>query len=226
MITATTNAAEVQKTFRQYAALNKRSVSELLNNKLRDILIKAINLTKRVLPDQISQELGFKITTNVVTKRGKNRKVTSYSLRKLNNNSGVARVHAIINARRGKQGLDGLQGKEMDKASSKLIRARKFATGFAVVGWFNALKGLKGIAKGGSEKPLKVNLVGKAKGSVTPAKQNQLRTFAVAENKVRIKSDVISDGLAKAIQFVTKDMEQYIEKKLTENAIKAGFRKG
>ncbi len=145
-------------------------------------------------------------------------------------------VGRLINKRRGARGEKGLYGDAMAEAVIAVLANRLRSVAFLKSGWLRAIKTLEPLAERirGNSVPRKDSTVkeyGKAKGDARPAREGAIITMATIRNLAIAKHDK-HDALGKfggpalqrAIDFETRSMNDYIERKLRDAANEAGIK--
>lgn len=200
----TVNSREFSAALRQYVLLSKRDIPTICNTKAFYIARRAVVETPAVKPGEIRSFI----------RRG----------------SGAA-IGKIINARRGKRGEKGLYGEAMAEMVATVLAARLRSRAFLKSGWLWAVKKLAPYAeKIGARNPRGAKVYGKAKGDAVPATQGWrvtakiINTTTAAWDKRDGAGEIATPALQRAIDFESKSMLAYIEKKLRQSAQRSGIR--
>lgn len=209
------------ETLKRYMEHTKKDLAEVVNTKAFFVCLKALKHTPAARAAQIERELRQKI----IVDRPEGKTIIRRSRK------GVARINLIVNARRKKKGLPGLQGAAMEAESLKVINARKASVGFAKAGWVWALRDLAPLVPSAARYAQTHNIrIGStplgssvaAQPSVTPTAQIANRAFprrtANASSAQRLR-DLMTYALARAIDEEEDDMLQYIERKMQARAV-------
>lgn len=222
---------------REIVRTSSREAPDVLNSRLRFILIKALRFTVKANAEKIAFELGRIGSTLGFTKKGRLRKGGRGSKALLRNDSFAAR---IVNARRRDfAGPDFmLWGAALDQAAAKLIAARVRSVGFIKSGWLWALRQLAPFVKSGprANPDREARAFGQPKGMAIPARNNARGVFeARAENRALIAGGgkfraegahnplpVAEAGLARAFADEKTEMERHLREKLVKAARAAG----
>lgn len=198
---------EFQKTFNEYLLWNKRLPSQLINNKLYFISLRAMQETKAVKGETIRADL------SVPSKNNAKRTL------------GEVLTWQYLQAK----GKIPKKTKTIVGKIEKFIRRRISHTGFLRSGWFQALKILdfynrkagpdsaKFSKKYAPKKPPGVKQLGKPKGTCFPALQNRTVVKGTIQNWVGNGTNndpkihkLIQDGLTKAVKHEIASMRVYI----------------
>jgi len=202
--------AKFDSVLNEYMKWTSRTLEEALNSKAYMIARKALWFTKKADREDIKS-----------------------SLRRLGLSSRGTespRGALIINAARAKQGLPGLHGRAMAEAINALEAARLRSIGFLKSGWIPAIRILEGFAKdkgGAAPRDSAARVYGQEKGAAYPATADKLS--AVIVNSVgtqgRDRNNVLERIGGPALDLAFYDeansMQDYIEKKMNEDALKA-----
>lgn len=131
-------------------------------------------------------------------------------------------IYRLINRRRGRRGIPGLYGTNMEEAASRLMGMRMKGIGFIRLGWASAMRDLnpfvsfrKSVAGTGKDSAGLDRRKGGRLGYATPA--TVARPFVDIANRVRIKSktglDLVKLGmpaLRQAMRDEAKEMERHL----------------
>jgi ribosomal protein S12 len=200
--------------------LTERSTTEELNQRAMNVAGRAMNNTKMADKAQIQRTLGEvgRAITFKVLKSGRNAKRVMRGARLFaaaNNRQGGPRAALIINARRAKKGLPGLEGREMESAIRKMVGAKLRSVGFKKSGYIPAIRALaRGI-----DKPFYIgkmqgiSIRGAKKGAGSPA--IRFHQVATIENSVKdITSVPDEQALQNALDQEGNEMVQHFSDKL------------
>ena len=209
--------------------LTERGTTEELNPRALNVAGRAMNNTKMADRAQIQRTLGEvgRAITYKVTKTGKNKGRTrivrgARLFAAANNGQGGPRAALMINARRAKKGLPGLEGHAMEAAIRKMVGAKLRSVGFKKSGYIPAIRALaRGI-----EKPFYIGQMqgfairGVKKGAGSPAVR--FHQVATIENSVRdITSGPDEQALQNALDQEGQEMVQHFSERL--NAVAEEF---
>lgn len=198
---------------RDYMAVSPHTFEEILNRKLWSIIFNAWKNTPVATRAQIEHDLniiGYKLKRSKKTgKVSRGRSIIGASV-----------LNLMINARRGKQGLKGLYGKEMAKASSKIAGARLRASGTMRRGWTRAMLALSPYAKASVPGEAFGGRLPSGRGSGTPAQPGwnarAEATFEVLIEKGARFDPRVEQALENAFRAEEASMRSYIEEKMNE----------
>ncbi len=201
----TVDLKEFTATLRKYAELSKRDPALICNTKAFIITRKAIYKMPKATKVQIKEDLMAK---------GRN---------------GAPIAALLVNKARRAEGLKGLAGTAMAKAVAALIKARKIAT--LRGGNVDILKALAPHIDKNVTTGLERTTQGKPKGFATPAKvgfwvcQTLMQSIAGAKWDTRdTATPKATPAWQSAFNEEASSMEDYIFKKLTGTARKAGIK--
>jgi len=208
MATFKIDTREFDRTLRNYSAFSSRDVRTIVNTKAFYIARRAVIETPKANSKEVrefSNKLGFK---------------------------GAQMAGIIINKRRGNRNEKGLYGKPMAKAVAMMKAARLKSVSFLKSGWLPAIKTLQPLAEkiGAQNVASTIRQVGKVKGAATPAGTGPVAT-AIIQNMADAKHDTKDalmqlggPALQRAIDFETRSMRGYVERKLRQSASSLGIR--
>lgn len=213
----TLDMREFNRTFRQYAALNKRKLPQIINAKLYTIAKKAQDYTPKADRAQIMAELGATSYQSVSRKTGKTTTRNRYKPTRL--------VNRIVQSRRRKKGLEPLAKAELRKEARKLIAARLRGVGTLKAGFVRGLWSLAKAAKlyipysRNLPKVKRVSKAWEARPGWNPKAMFQYRTLARPHGRssLQVHPEVVK-AFNKAWQWGIKDMKQYIARKMRPDA--------
>lgn len=202
------DAKEFNRTLEAYRKITKRTEPEIVNT-------KAYFIARRAIVETMKADKG--------------------KIRSLFNKQTQEIVGKIINKRRGLRGEKGLYGEAMAEAQAMMKASRLRAVGFMKSGWLWVVKGLDSYVKskrGAARSDSSVKAFGAPKGKAIPARPSSVKVFAVIRNFAQSKESTTKDplgvygmpGLKKAVDFETKSMLEYMEKKLKGAAKEAGIK--
>lgn len=207
---------EFQAALRQYLAKTEKSLAPALNTKMFYIGRGAHRNTPQADRSKIEAELGV-----IAYKISKSKKTGKFARRKaIVGGSGPRLVYAIINARLGRAGKKGLQGKEMAAAAKRLLGKRFRGIGTEKDGWLHAIRKFgaaigQGFTKDGGAGRLK----GKSVGTVAKDGWNPECTLEYNVNSYDTKHKQYLDprtvrALQQAFTDETRSMQEHLRKKL------------
>ncbi len=218
------NTAEFQRTLRRYREFSKRDLATIVNTKALFIARRALRETPKADKAKIAKELGR------IIKTGKN----AGKLRLAKGSQHDAPLAALIINKRLGTGR-GLRGEAMAKTIRSFIASRMRSIAFLKSGWIPAIKALSPFAelRGAPRQGPAPVQYGRPKGSGTPARGSTWNPKAIIENAAGDNKEnrgaLITYGgpaLQAAVDAETASMKEYIGRKLTESAAKAGIRTG
>lgn len=232
------NTTEFNRNANAYAIRVKRSLPEAINRKMAWINRKALWYTPKADYLKMGNQLGQ------LLKAGRNRKGQSSKLTmargKFFNSARTAAaplLALIINARRGRKGLPGLQGKEMKKEFQKVFGARARSIGFLKSGWLPALALFRRFSGKGAgarglppeDKAARQSKSGNQKGGGKIATES--RPTAIIWNTASGKRDhkqalikYGSPALQRAYYEEVADLKQFLTKQFVQDAKAQGIR--
>ena len=125
----------------------EHETTEELNQRAMNVAGRAMNNTRMADKGQIQRTLGEvgRAISFKVLKSGKNAKRAVRGARLFaasNNKQGGPRAALIINSRRAKRGLPGLEGREMESAIRKMVGAKLRSVGFKKSGYIPAIRAM------------------------------------------------------------------------------------
>lgn len=218
------DSSKFEAALREYMVKCPQTLETILNKKMYFILRGAWQGTPKVERSKIEQELGV-----VAYKIRKSRKTGKFSRGAAVHAKGAI-VHAIINARRRKAGLKGLQGKEMDRAVRRLQAARFRGAGILKRGWLRSLLTFSSKAR---ESMVAANdgRLPAGRGQPRPAEAGW-NPIASTTYEVNIDSTGnaridprVERALATSFEAERASMQQYIERKIQEEIEREGLNK-
>lgn len=193
-VSLTTDLSAFRASLRKVLIATKKEEADIVNKALKDVAFRAASFTEKADPAKIEASLMHdKIALKMASKR----------LKEQSGEIGGKRVTRKLIALRARQ----------------LINRRKKVIGYARAGWFPAIRAFGGTIRGSGtarviSPPAKL-------GSATPATASKLfgeivnyvydKMKGKASSQSRAKMEA---ALQKAIVFVTKDREQYAQRKL------------
>lgn len=208
---ATFDISSLQRAIDRLAPLTKKTLPEIVNQRLLNIAGRALNATRKASKLEIQARLGeigreLKRSKAGKIRRGK-RLYASIDVR----GQSVPLAALLINSARGAKGEKGLTGKEMAAAIKKKVAARQRSVGFNAIGYVPGIRSLaRSVTKPfliGNFRGLAVR--GQAKGEATPATESFV---PVAEliNKVDSILKVDKGALQQAINEEAREIERHI----------------
>ena len=196
--------AEFRSALKKYVQFSRRDIATIVNTKAFYIARRAVAETPAVKAGEIRDFI--------------------------RRDSG-ATIGRIINARMKKRGEKGLYGDTMAKMAATVLGARLRSRAFLKSGWLWAVKKLAPYAeKIGTTSTRGARAIGKAKGDAIPATQGWrvsakiINTVSAAWDKREGAAEVAVPALQRAIDFESKSMLEYVERKLNQSAGLAGIR--
>lgn len=231
------NTREFEATLRAYARESSKDFDEICLEKGFQLAggfgaanPGALQLTRHADAGRIAREMAQTVSeTQKVSKTGK-----VSVRRKLSFGVGDKDLLSarIVNWRRRKEGLPPLWGQKLTAASKALTQARMKSVNFVRSGWLGTIAKLAPLLKkagraGG------IREKGRLKGAAEMIGFGTNRPSVVIVNRAmnperrdnphitpaRLKA-LADEGLARAMQFVTRDMVAYMERKLQKTADK------
>lgn len=209
---------KVRRTLREYAAVSRKTETQIVNQKSADWARFAAEETKKASSAAIQKELGRTVFGIGFNKKGR-QVITKAKSSDVMENSLASR---IVNATRKRQGLKMLWGKPLKAAAVKLIRARVRSIAFLSSGWQDSWGSLKKQAKGIVGFVALRNRGKKAVGTATVARES-VRPMATITNGAADNPQAgkfVQEGLLRGLPRVIADMHQYIDRKMKEAAKK------
>lgn len=215
---------DFNRTMKKYLSVNRRENAELINKKGSQFSAVAFNRTIVAGGAKNGAKTREQGIRNVIRELRQPRNDGNDKGHRRWKNLGEAIIQQDYYKWRGKYYSDAQISKEL----SKLIRVRTSKIGFLKAGWLPALKRLnreaiknKYVSKDFIDRfmhrelrtaaTLGVNASGKDKGSVTVA--TKFRQVVTITNSVHVGQKYIVDAARSALEYVRRDMLQYIAKK-------------
>jgi hypothetical protein len=201
------------KAFAEYMRFNKRTIPEVINNKVYFVARNAVNTTVAASKESIREDL---LKSSAVA-------------------PGVPLAAVLVQKGRQTAGKSagsrkGLAGEKMAAAIEKLIRVRQATANFLRAGWIAAIKAVEPAikSKSGAPKYPKTKTKGVPKGGAKAATENPFwKATAQIWNSVQggMKPSpkvqaLLTEGLNQAIALEVQSMAGYVEKKLQAGADK------
>jgi hypothetical protein len=226
--------SEFNRTLKKYRELSSRDPETIANTKAFYIARRATVVTPKANKSKIKRDLLSEITTEIKL-LGQRIRITKSGIKRgkfITEKITAPLVALIINARRGKKGLRGLEGNAMAEASNLLIAIRLKSVAFIKSGWLPAIKALEPLAAKGRapNQDRTAETVGAQKGGAMPAR-GFWKAVATIWNSAEATRDnkraLVTYGgpaLQQAVDFEESSMRQYIEDKLKETAKAAGVK--
>jgi hypothetical protein len=218
--------SKFDSTLEEYSKVSKRTHAEIVNTKAFYIARKAIWFTPKADSYKMKQQLGGIVTVKAIGRKGK--MVKRRQLQLVTASQHAAPLAAlIVNARRGKQGMPGLYGKEMEKAIREMLAGRAKSVGFLKSGWLEAVHVLAPLVKdksGASPSDPAARQVGRPKGDATPAQPGDNPSAEIvnlASARRDYKGALIRFGEPALQQAITDEefsMRDYIDSKMKPDA--------
>lgn len=235
--TASFDSREFRQVLGDLAITGKRTVTEEVNQRAMNVAVRAFKLIpphdvgakRREVKAYMDTQLSQRVQQN---KTGKNKgKFRKMGARK----NQLMRKHLIIQARRAKQGLKGLYGNSMRKASGELSRAAQISQGYLKSVFIPIIVGLYPVVKFRPPASL-TNSVSRWPGSsghgkATPAKEGD-KPVALLETVTKVISG--QEPKARLIQVIaftqalrdeTSEMKSHLAERLARHFRKASARK-
>lgn len=192
--TLTADLTAFRASLRKVSAATKKEYPDIVNKALKDVGFRAASFTDKADPAKIEQDLW----------RDKiGLKLAARTLKQQSGQVGGKRVTRRLIALRTKQ----------------LIARRKKVVGYARAGWFAAIRAFGGTIRGsgGGRKvspPAKLGFgtiatAGKLWGEIVNLVYDKMKGKASAQSRAKMEA-----ALHKAIVFVTKDREEYAQRKI------------
>lgn len=213
----TFDTKDFDRTFREYLKVNKRASVELINKKATQLAAVALNKTPFAGNTRTRAQAERHIYRELKNPRndGNDRGHKRWS------NLGEAIIQQAKFKREGKYYPEG----QLQTEAAQLINARKRKIGFLRAGWLPALRTLNRqaiknryvhadyIDRLGQREQREAKKVsaGKDKGYAIPA--YGLRMRATIANSVNVGLPQRAEALRKALEYVRRDMLQYIARK-------------
>ena len=220
-----------------YMATTKRSLPEVLNQRMFNIAGRAMDAIKPNPGSEQETRAGIRrylnetvATSLKIFKRGKRKGRFGKKGSRANQ---LARVNLIIQSRRAKSGKKGLYGQEMSTAEGKFKQAAQVGVGFLKSPFIPIIKGLIGMVK---FKKVKTQW---GRISVWPGSRGYGRVqaaTATANPKISIQlhwnvkgqptkvSGIVTPILQKAFNDESKEMMRHVAEKLQSEADKINSR--
>jgi hypothetical protein len=228
------NTREFDATLKRYMALSKRTPKEVTDTKGFFIARAASRLTDRANYQKMANELGQELKVYSGKRASRQGRLTMKGGKTFNTaaTAPAPLLALIINARRGRKGQPGLYGATMKEAFRRVFGARARSIAFIAASWLPAIRTLAPLSsfRGAPRQGTGLRQVGQAKGFAIPSRGGWKAKTVIA-NTADPKHDTNDallkwglPGLQKAFDHEARSMKAYIEKKLAENARRAGIR--
>jgi hypothetical protein len=217
-VTAKFESAGLSQAILKCKEHTSKTSTDFINQVALNVAGRAMNETPKADKDKIQRQLGEVGRQISPIKSGKNKGKFKRGKRIFaasNNKLEGPRAALIINARRRKAGLPGLEGKAMERAIISMVGARKRSVGFEKSGWIPAVKTLAGnIQKPFVLAQMKgISVKGTNKGSANPAKSDLVCSVLIenaAKEITRIGENALQGGMDKEAQ----EMERHLAAKI------------
>lgn len=222
--TAKVNFSGLRAQTERLLKVSSRTLPQILNQTALNAIGRTVNETPKADRLRIKTALGQFIKVNRINKKGRLTQKTV--LAPANFFKQGPRLALIINARRRRHGMPGLEGPEMDKAMAKALKGRLFSSGFEASAWFPGLRTLIEAISAGGKKPFiiarmrGIATVGRAKGEATPASRISFRPKVMVINMAKGIVKVGSAALQRGIDAEAAEIKRHIEEDLKPAADK------
>ena len=215
---------DFNRTMKKYLSVNRRENAELINKKASQFTAVAVNRTIVAGGSKNGSKTVAQGARNVIRELRQPRNDGNDKGHRRWKNLGEAIIQQAYFKRRGKYYSDA----QLASQFNALVRARTAKIGFLKSGWFPALRKLnreavrnKYVSKDFIDRFVAqerrkaamagVYAQGKDKGSATIA--TAFRPVATITNSVHVGQKYIVDAARSALEYVRRDMLQYIAKK-------------
>lgn len=224
---------EFHRTRLQYMNYTKRDLADVLNTKAFFIARGAARLTPRVSAAKIAGEFGEAWEMRKSKRPRPGKQFVKGKLMLQAKIGEMVRLAVIINARRAKKGMAGLEGSAMEKAVRKVYAARQKSRAFLASGWLGAIAVLDAIVsnrKGAPPRDSSIKRIGRMKGGATIARPfwfTKAKIWNSASTTRDRKQALVKYGqpaLQQAVDNEVSSMKQYIEEKLKDRLRKLGIK--
>ena len=203
------DTSKFEKALKQVLEHTSREIPVVLNSTLIEIITTAAKLTKKADPSEIESKLSSETVSVHVSKTGKTLKNARLYF------TPTPMVYKIINAKRSRDGLPGLNNADMSVAAQGFIRRRKRAVGYtAYAGWQKALQAVGGRGFGQASAKLGGSV---ERGSGSKASAGRFIAEAI-NTASAIELIGGESALQEAINMKTERMMQHLEEKLEKAA--------
>lgn len=200
---------EFQRTLIEYMGRTKRTVAEVINRKAFEIVLEAFRATPRADRGAVTAALGATLVSERINKKGKTVRRYDYS--------DTRRIVNLVQANRYSKGLPPLTQSEALAKGKGRIRS----IGSLASGW---LLPMRRLAASFGLRSSEVGPRVKQKGGATAAKAGwdpvAEFTYTLTENKPagqQIDPRVVT-ALQAGFDFATRDMKEYLARKMQEDA--------
>jgi hypothetical protein len=203
----------------EYIPTTERDLAEIVNKRALNVAFRAMRLTPKADRYRIAAEVGEIGRVLRVTKKGRLMRTSKriYATRK-GHSAPLAAL--IINKRRERAGLPGLQGKEMEAAIKRMVGARQRSAGFHKSGFIQPVRRLALATRNPVRVPFsEARQVGKPKGSAIPAVKSISPTATIiAEAGQALK--IAGPAMQQALNDEATEMREHVARKLQQTANK------
>jgi hypothetical protein len=209
--------ASLENAIKRLIPHTKKTLPEIVNQRLLNIAGRAMNATARADKMHIQLTLGEIGRQLKTTKSGKIRRGNRiYASKIAVRGKEVPLAALIINSQRGANGKKGLYGREMAQAIQRKVAARQRSVGFDAIGY---VPGIRALARA-SKKPFMIAnfkglaIRGEEKGNATIA-TDSLAPVAILINRVHSILKVDNGAMQSAIDEEAREINRHIEEDLT-----------